>query len=136
MDEIQRLCTTIDQLVGDKIWDEALEAAVELWRISRDAEIAKRELRLTYARTLIKVADLFYYKADDPYETTRVLRRAYELAEAALSHARLTGPALKLCRDLQRRWSKALAVRVPSRHTSPLAMHDVSARASARTSTA
>ena len=80
MDEIQRLCKTIDQLAGDKAWDEALEAAVKLWRISRDAEIAKRELRLTYARSLFKVADLFYHRADDPYGTTQVLRRAYEFA--------------------------------------------------------
>ena len=80
MDEIQRLCKAIDQLAGDKVWDEALEAATKLWRISRDTKIDEPELRLTYARTLIKVSDLFYYRAADPYETTRVLRRAHEFA--------------------------------------------------------
>ena len=80
MEEIRLLCKTIDQLAGDKAWDEALEAAEKLWRISRDAEIAEPELRLTYATTLRKVADLFYYRADDPYGTTLVLRRAYEFA--------------------------------------------------------
>jgi tetratricopeptide (TPR) repeat protein len=53
---------------------------VKLWRVSRDAGIVKRELRLTYARTLGMVADLFYARADDPYEATLVLRRAYEFA--------------------------------------------------------
>ena len=78
--EVQRLCKTIDRLVARKDWDEALEAAAKLWRISRDPEIVEPELRLTYARTLIKVSDLFYYRANDPYETTQVLRRAYEFA--------------------------------------------------------
>ena len=30
MDEIQRLCMTIDRLAADKAWDEALEAATKL----------------------------------------------------------------------------------------------------------
>jgi tetratricopeptide (TPR) repeat protein len=78
MHELQRLCKTIDRLAARKDWDEALEVAAKLWRISRDIEIADPELRLTYARTLIKVSDLFYYRANDPYGTTQVLRRAYE----------------------------------------------------------
>jgi CHAT domain-containing protein/tetratricopeptide (TPR) repeat protein len=78
MHELQRLCKTIDQLADGKDWDAALEAAAKLWRISRDIEIADPELRLTYARTLIKVSDLFYYRANDPYGATQVLRRAYE----------------------------------------------------------
>lgn len=80
MDEIQELCKTFNQLLGDKAWDEALEVAMKLWLISRDTEIAKGELRLTCARTLMKVSTLFYKKANDPYGATLVLRRAYVFA--------------------------------------------------------
>ena len=80
MDEIHQLCKTVNQLVRKKAWDEAVEAAANLWQTSRSVEIADLELRLTYAKTLIQVADLFYFRADDPYGTTLVLRRAYEFS--------------------------------------------------------
>ena len=80
MDERQELSNTLDRLVARKNWDRALETAVKLWRIARETEIAEPELRLAHARTLIKVSDLFYYQGADPYEATRVLRRAYECA--------------------------------------------------------
>jgi CHAT domain-containing protein len=79
MKEIRYLCKTIDQLTDHKAWDEALTVGRNLWRISRDANIAERKLRLTCASTLFKVADLFLHIATDPYQATLVLRRAYEL---------------------------------------------------------
>lgn len=80
MNEIHQLCKTVNHLVRKKAWDKALEAAANLWQTSRSVEIADLELRLTYAKTLIMVADLFYFRADDPYGTTLVLRRAYEFS--------------------------------------------------------
>ena len=92
MEEIQRLCETIERLVHDKAWGEALTAAEELWRISWNAEIPDRKLRSTYAWILFKVADLFLHYRRDPYGATHALRHVYDLA-ADEDHIDLSEPS-------------------------------------------
>ncbi|RPI20517.1 MAG: CHAT domain-containing protein [Acidobacteria bacterium] len=82
MKEIKRLCKTIERLVHDKAWGKALTAAEKLWLTSRNTEIADPELRVTYARALLKAAHLFlqFQGGPAPYVVTQVLRRAYDFA--------------------------------------------------------
>ncbi|HEX7312953.1 MAG TPA: CHAT domain-containing protein [Pyrinomonadaceae bacterium] len=80
MKKFEELIHRLNQLVVNKDWPAAYEAARELWSYpAYEEELTDDQLRDTYVSVLFKIADLFRYQGADDATALTALKRAYSL---------------------------------------------------------